>query len=170
MTAIALTSWLALHIGVGAGVIHTPAQSWPWPSPSQPDGFADSLEVELESERFFAASTVLFSDIRGSSQPVSASLRGGIYLAPWLVAPYVAVGAGWLHQLLEDGDGPPNAFEVDGVAALAEVGLMASPRWAFGRVNAYAQIQQPLFGSPSDPYHTPPETKLAYLAGVRLFY
>lgn len=169
MTAIALTSWLALHIGVGAGAIHVPGQSWPFgPRPSQPDGFADSLEVELESGRFFAASTVLFSDIRNSSQPVSASLRGGVYLAPWLIAPYVALGAGWLHELVEDNDA--DALDADGVALLAEAGLMASPRWQFGRINAYAQILQPLFGAPRLPYQSRPDTRLAYLGGVRLFF
>jgi len=171
--AALLSAELSIHFGMGAGAIHTPGQDFhfqggPWPS--KPDGLAISLELQVEYGYVFGASTLVFASMNNSSEPVAASVRAGLFLLPTTAAPYVAVGVGWLNQLLQDGDSPPNLLAADGAALLAEVGVTGPRHWTDGRANVYAQIQKPLFDAPPDPYHTPPVTKPVYLAGIRLFF
>src|SRR5512140_1972006 len=104
------------------------------------------------------------------TEPASASARVGFFVLPTPISPYVAVGAGWLRQSLPDGDSPPNLLTADGAALIGEAGVSGLRDRDIGRVTAYVQIQQPLFDAPPDPLHSPPVTKLIFLAGLRLFF
>ena len=169
MTTVLLAT-LSIHFGLGFSAVHTPDQEVGTRAASYPRGLGLSLEAQAEAGSFYAAGTVLFAPMGSGTELASASARIGLFVLPTAISPYLAVGAGWLRQSLPDGDLPPNLLAADGAALIGEVGVAGLRDRDIGRVTAYVQIQQPLFDAPPDPLHSPPATKLVFLAGLRVFF
>ena len=154
-------------VGVGLSAVHTPPQNFggALSAHSGPQGLGLSLEGQVESRRFFAAATVLFA-----GEPTAVSGRVGWFMLDLPVTPYLAVGAGWLREVSEDGDSPPNIVGASGAAVLAEAGVAGPRNVHFLRAIGYVQILKPLFGAPSDPSHIPPSPKTCLMGGIRLLF
>ena len=172
MTALALAAAFSFHFGGGVGLAHTRSDTFMAVEDpnSRPNGLTLSLEAQLDSERFFFASTLLFANMFTGSNLCSASLRAGVFLLATDVSPYVAVGAGWLNEQLVDGDLPPTTLSPDGLALIGEAGVAALRRGPHGRLNVYVQLLQPLFDAPPDPNHGNPQTRPVLAGGLRLLY
>jgi hypothetical protein len=170
-SALLLAADLSFHLGIGLGGAHVPTQDFQIADPgaSRPNGFAVSLEAQLEYGYAFGAASLLAAE-PGTSETASASLRAGVYLLPSPIAPYLSAGASFLHERLFDGDSPPNLLSADGVALVGEIGVTAPRDLPHGRANLYLQIQKPLFDAPPDPSHRAPTTMPVYLAGIRLLF
>jgi hypothetical protein len=166
------------YLGAGFSLVHTDAQQFaPSAISTRPDGVGFSLEAEVEVQRrfFVATSVVIAQGVSAGSgpdafAPTIVSGRAGLLLLRTAVAPYVAAGAGWLRELLPDGDDPPNQLNASGPALLAEVGVQATPAWSFGKGIVYLQLLDPLFDSPLSPGHATPSVKLCWLGGARLLF
>jgi hypothetical protein len=159
---------LSVHGGASVGFIHVGAQQF---GDSKPNGLNLSLEGQAEyGHFFFGASAVFGQGVTTSEQLAPAVVSGkfGLFLLNDPIAPYVAVGAGWLRELLADGDLPPNPIRVSGAALLAEVGVEGSRSWTAGRLIVYLQFLKPVFEDPHSSIHSSPTTGTCWLGGVRL--
>ena len=165
------------HFGAGASWVHIGAEQYCCSRPAgRPDGLGLSLEGQLDYGRFFLAASVAFAQgvLAGQGTdvwaPQMAIGRIGYLLLDAPVAPYLAAGAGWLRELLPDGDSPPNMLEGSGGALLAEAGVQAWRGWRNGRAVAFVHLLQPLFSDPASPGHPTPSTKTCWQAGLRILY
>ena len=158
--------------GLGLSSVHTPDQRFMGrgTAPSFPNGLGLSLEAQIESRRFFAAATLLFSPQPGGSAVSSIAGRVGWFVLDGEVTPYLAAGAGWLQESFGDGDAPPNWLAADGVALLGEVGVEAFRDARFFRAIGYVQGLWPQFEVPPYVLHAAPVTKSCLLFGVRLLF
>ena len=137
-----------VYVGAGASGMHIfPVQG---AVAATPTGLGLSLELQLEIERWFLAGSLVLHHPSDRWEVASSSARVGYFFTGSVVAPYLALGAGTISERVLDYDQPPNSWDHNGFALVAEAGVAAPRGSRFGRVALFLQGIEPLFTLPPD--------------------